>query len=200
MLALLLIMLQAPIFQATVKPEKVEAKPSERYLVVFTASWCGPCKQWKQSEKPKLSGVAITTVDVDAEPQWGVGTVPSFWICDRATRKPLKKFTGSTSAATLLKELGTLSPSPAVSEGVPQLYGRAGTSHESRETLIKHLLSDGIHAGKHTPAELSAMTDVELDALHNRDHNENAGTPASTTWTIQPKQTVRRRRGLFFEW
>ena len=200
-LLLLTLFQSSDIFPITAKPEPPKAE-SGRYLVVFTASWCQPCRTWKANERSKLQGVAITTVDVDEQQQWGVTTVPSFWIVDRATRKPIKKFTGSTSAATLLKELETLSPSPAASEGVPQLYGRVGTSHESRETLINHLLTDGIHKGRHTLTELSAMTDEQLDALHNREHNQSAGTPSNTQWTIQPRkvQTVRRRRGFFFEW
>lgn len=199
-LLLLTLFQSSDIFPVTAQPEP--AKESDRYLVVFTASWCGPCQQWKANERPKLSGVSITTVDVDEQKQWGVTTVPSFWIVDRVTRKPIKKYTGSTSAATLLKELevNSVASTPAKSDG--QIFGRSGTSHESRQTLINHLLTDGIHKGRHTQAELDAMTDEQLDALHNAEHNQSAGTPSNTQWTIQPRkaQTVRRRRGLFFEW
>ncbi len=199
-LLLLLACLQAPIFPVTAKEEKPEpVKESGTYLVVFTASWCGPCQQWKQNERPKLNGVTITTVDIDKEKQWGVGTVPSFWIVDRETRKPVKKLTGYTSADTLLK---TLSPDPAKPQGVPVLFGRVGTSHESRQTLINHLLNDSIHKGRHTLAELESMTDQQLSDLHDREHNQATGSASTTRWTIQPQrvQTVKRRRGLFFQW
>lgn len=199
-LLLLTLFQSAELFPVTAKEEKPAAKESGRYLVVFTASWCGPCKQWKANERPKLSGVSITTVDIDEQKQWGIDRVPSFWIVDRETRKPIKKLSGYRAADELLKEVNSVAETPVKSGG--QIYGRIGTSHESRQTLITHLLTDGIHKGRHTQAELDAMTDEQLDALHNQEHNQSAGTPANARWTIQPKrvQTVRRRRGLFFEW
>jgi hypothetical protein len=82
------------------------------------------------------------------------------------------------------------------------LFGRVGTSHESRQTLINHLLNDSIHKGRHTSAELEAMTDQQLSDLHDKEHNTASGTSSTTHWTIQPQrvQTVRRKRGLFFRW
>lgn len=200
-LMLLLALCQEPIFKPTQQvEEKPATKESDRYLVVFTASWCGPCKQWKANERPKLQGVLITTVDIDEQKQWGIDRVPAFWIVDRETRKPIKKLTGYRAADELLSEVNSVAETPVKSGG--QIYGRVGTSHESRQTLIAHLLTDGIHKGRHTQAELDAMTDEQLDALHNAEHNQSAGTPSNTRWTIQPRkvQTVRRRRGLFFEW
>lgn len=52
----------------------------------------------------------------------------------------------------------------------PSLYGQIGTSHESRETLIDHLLNDGIHRRKRTLLQLQAMSDDELNAAHMIDH------------------------------
>lgn len=199
-LLLLTIFQSAELFPVTKQEEKPAAKESDRYLVVFTASWCGPCQLWKANERPKLQRVAITTVDIDEQKQWGIDRVPAFWIVDRETRKPIKKLTGYRAADELLQEVNSVAETPVKSGG--QIYGRVGTSHESRQTLINHLLTDGIHKGRHTQAELDAMTDEQLDALHNQEHNQSAGTPANTRWTIQPRkvQTVRRRRGLFFEW
>lgn len=181
-LLFLIACLQSPIFPVTAKEEPV--KESDRYLVVFTASWCGPCQQWKASEKAKLGGVDITTVDIDQDKQWGVSTVPTFWIVDRATRKPVQKYVGYTSADTLTKAVG----STVVTKETQ--WGRT----TDKEILVNHLLNDGIHKGRHTSAQLEAMTVEQLEALHTQEH----GRPI----TIQPRrvQTVRRRRGLFFEW
>ncbi|TXH13896.1 MAG: hypothetical protein E6R03_10450 [Hyphomicrobiaceae bacterium] len=52
----------------------------------------------------------------------------------------------------------------------PSLFGQIGTSHESRETLIDHLLRDGIHRGKRSLQQLQAMSDDELNAAHMKDH------------------------------
>jgi len=183
-LAILCLLLQsAEIFPVTAKSEPV--KP-DRYLVVFTASWCGPCQQWKAAEKGKLNGVDITTVDIDQDKQWGISTVPTFWVVDRATRQPVKKYTGYTSANTLNTELNSVSVA-VKPVGGPQV-GRT-----ERERLVNHLLNENIHNGRHTLAELEAMSDEQLETLHTKEHN--VGTPAVIN--PRPVQTVRRRRGLF---
>lgn len=55
------------------------------------------------------------------------------------------------------------------------IFGSIGTSHESRETLIAHLLFDGIHRGRYTMSQLSVMSDEQLDAAHDRDHGIQKG-------------------------
>ena len=50
------------------------------------------------------------------------------------------------------------------------VFGSIGTSHESRESLIKHMLTEGEHIGRHTPESLSRLTDQQLSDLHDRDH------------------------------
>lgn len=192
-LLLLTLFQSVDLFPVTAKQEKPAVKESGRYLVVFTTQNCVPCRQWKANELPKLGGQFVTKIDADEQPQWGVQSVPSFWIVDRATRKPVKKYTGTVSAETLLKDLqvNSVSEKPAVSDG--QASGPIGDTDE-RTKLIDHLLNDGIHAGRHTQEKLEAMSLEDLETLHTLEHN------SGPRWYIQPKQTVRRRRGLFFEW
>lgn len=188
---LLLTMLQSvDLFPVTKQEEKPAAKEADRYLVVFTASWCGPCKQWKANERPKLQGVSITTVDIDEQRQWGIDRVPAFWIVDQETRKPIKKLTGYRAADELLQEVNSVAEKPAQPDG--QAGGPIGS--DERTKLIDHLLNDGIHAGRHTRAKLEAMSLENLETLHTLEHN------SGPKWYVQPKQTVRRRRGLFFDW
>lgn len=54
--------------------------------------------------------------------------------------------------------------------GNPSLFGSVGTSHESRSTLIRHLLNDGIHRGRWTISVLNSMSDDELNEAHEQDH------------------------------
>ena len=41
------------------------------YVVMYSATWCGPCQGWKRNELPKMkaAGVSVTVVDCDKEPQ-----------------------------------------------------------------------------------------------------------------------------------
>lgn len=187
---LLLTMFQsADLFPVTAKPEPVKAEAG-RYLVVFTTKTCGPCRQWKANEKPKLAGQFITMVDADEQPQWEVAEVPSFWIVDRATRKPIEKLTGYRSAEVLLSKLNPEQTQVVADDPVKI------EPFEERRMLIEHLLNDGIHSGRHTSEKLEAMSLEDLETLHTLEHNSGA------KWYVQPKrvQTIRRRRGLFFEW
>lgn len=153
----------------------------EFYAVMFTASWCGPCQQYKTSGKlDRLKAkFATTVIDIDAEPQWRVGRVPSFWLCRRSDQTKVKGWTGATSVETIESEVtrirqtksGTVATTRTVLQSRnPSLFGRVGTSHESRQTLIFHLANEGIHRGKRSVAELGGMSDDALDALHSKDH------------------------------
>lgn len=153
----------------------------EFYAVMFTAKWCGPCQQYKSSGKLErlMSRIPTTVIDVDEDPQWGIRTVPTFWLADRATKTRLKSWTGSTDAETIEREVtrirstksGTTATKTTVSKSRnPSLFGRVGTSHESRSTLIRHLANDGIHRGRWTSEILESMSDDDLDAAHSADH------------------------------
>lgn len=106
------------------------------YIVLFTTRNCGPCQRWKRDERPKLDAarIPITIVDVDEDGRWGVSRVPTFWIVDLKTRKPLRKFSaGYLSAETLIPMMGGTQPTQV----------RATMSHAEMVRLHNNLHGGG---------------------------------------------------------
>jgi hypothetical protein len=157
------------------KPQESPAKTQEQkpyYIVMFTASWCPPCQSWKNNGGPQKIRDAkynFTPIDIDANPKWKsqVDRYPTFWIVDHATRNPQYKFLGPTPPETIILKAEQLAKPPQQQS----IYGFAGTSHESRQTLINHLHQDGTHKGRHSLSKLQSMTDDELNKLHEADHS-----------------------------
>jgi hypothetical protein len=165
-----------------VKQQNLARKLQPDYVVAFTASWCGPCRQWKSSSVPAelaAAGYEITYVDIDQERNWGIARVPTFWIVDRETRKPKRKITGKITLADVQRATVTTvvpaqpPPKLLIPPTMPEseIYnGRPGNSHQNRQSLIQHLANDGIHRGRHSISSLNAMSDQQLDQLHSMDH------------------------------
>ena len=97
--------------------------PVPYYVVMFTASWCGPCQKWKREELPKLTaaGIRVEMIDIDRNKatakQFGVTTVPAFQIATESTRKlelPSKtnqrNHYGNVGASFLLGKINGLNP------------------------------------------------------------------------------------------
>jgi thiol-disulfide isomerase/thioredoxin len=94
---LLIMMFQPPLIfpptgiyaQAQKDQETVKEIPTSPYnLIFFTASYCGPCRQFKDSGKfdqlkASLSqhGIRVQEVDVQANPDFHKGRIPKFWLC-----------------------------------------------------------------------------------------------------------------------
>lgn len=79
----------APRTQQHVIPPAVVEVPSRRYLAMFTASYCGPCQNWKATVYPQLRAAGyhvhfVEMTDPNNAATYGaqVGSFPTFVACD----------------------------------------------------------------------------------------------------------------------
>ncbi len=70
---------------ATLEPVKTH----RRYLAMFTATWCGPCQQWKRNTMPALESAGYTVRQVEmtdaanaAKYSRKIGRYPAFVVID----------------------------------------------------------------------------------------------------------------------
>lgn len=187
------------------------------YVAVFTSRTCEPCKRLKERTIPELrrAGINVRVIDIDSDEYdnvWNVSRVPEIRIIDLQTRKLRRKHIGFVSASMLLaaeKPAPEKPEKPASQISSSHIFnGEKGSSHENRESLIEHLLTEGIHAGRHTFSELTAMTDQQLSDLHDEEHDQHEkrtgqSSPKPPQWvrpgTVQMQSRGRMRvRGGFF--
>ena len=83
----------------TKQPAPVKVDPYKHlYCIRFTASWCGPCQRFERIEEPNVK-LPLQVIDIDsavgqtAKRQSNVSSIPVIMICDRRTRKVLKRLT-----------------------------------------------------------------------------------------------------------
>lgn len=167
---------EPPAFTVEVHESMLDAAhvESEYYVVMFTASYCGPCRDYKDSGKLdaiKKAGYKVTLVDIQQNKSFYYGSIPKFWIA-KDQQKVYEWSPGAISPDTVIAKIRELKGQKATASD--SFFGRKGTSHETRDTLIQHLLEDGIHKGRHTKQSLELLSDSELVELHDREH-ENAG-------------------------
>lgn len=168
---------EKPVGSFTVEVEKPTVSEYDGYYVVmFSASWCGPCRNYKETGKlDKIinSGTRVVVVDIDTNSTFYSGRIPRFWICKNKIR--VHEFPeGAVAPEVILQKIKDLSntqtsTSPVVSN-LSVYNGKPNNSHTNRQSLIDHLMTGSVHRGKHSLSQLEKMSDVDLDNLHNLDH------------------------------
>lgn len=79
-------------------------------MLLFTAAWCGPCKNMERAgvyTAIEAAGFPVTKIDVDTQraiaDQYGIRAMPTFIF--RKDEVPVGRVTGARDAATLIAEL-----------------------------------------------------------------------------------------------
>lgn len=168
-----------------IKTETVTVESSEvdrdYYIVRFHTQYCQPCKAYESSGKlNRLKKIVyVVDVDLDEQPKWrnrisllpAVQRVPTFWLIRHKDKtRVVKSWEGAVDPETVAVEIRERKTASNPTKSYGSIYGQVGTSHESRATLINHLLNDGIHKGRHSLNQLNSMTDDQLNRLHEDDH------------------------------
>ncbi len=172
------------IFPVTGRYAAVDAAhvESDYYVVMFTASYCGPCRDYKSSGKPaelKAAGYPLTYIDTQKNKEFYSGRIPKFWLC-KDNQKIHEWPDGTVEPSTILAKIRQLKGQKAVSTS--NFFGRRGTSHESRQTPIDHFLNDGIHKGRHTRESLESLSDEDLVELHDAEHKTAGHSVKNGLW------------------
>jgi hypothetical protein len=101
--------------------EDREAAEPEFRLLVFSASRCGPCQQWKRNSlQPTQKILPVEIIDIDQQRQYlrtqtldgktvsPITKVPQFWIVKRGEKAPTRRWIGgqtSAQIASILKQI-----------------------------------------------------------------------------------------------
>lgn len=165
------------------------------YVYFMTADWCSYCQQYKNDGRLKKIQDAVPTkvIDVEVETKWKslLTGYPSFLIVKSDGETEVKRFRGITSPETVISAYRSslqqvVKPVETKRQARnPRLFGNRGTSHESRETLIRHLYQDGIHRGRHTLQELQAMSDDALNDIHQKEHTDHGDVVRNGLWSTK---------------
>jgi thiol-disulfide isomerase/thioredoxin len=179
------------------EPVKPEKKPKPAYhIVYFYADWCGVCRSpanLNNIDDMRKAGFRVRGIDLSdgiSDTIWAnqISVYPSFWLMKDEDNEwggaYIEKWNGTVTATTVTNRLNRYkspkktSPTKASQSSPrksgffnPSIFnGRRGNSHQNRQSLINHLLNDGIHRGRYTLNQLTNSSDDELNRLHNRDH------------------------------
>lgn len=82
----------------------------DEFLIVYTAKWCGPCKQFHrdfEADPSLVGGREVVEVDIDAQPfdaqRHGITSVPAFLLYEDG--KESRRMLGYTGKEPLKKWL-----------------------------------------------------------------------------------------------
>lgn len=184
------------------RPKSTAKLPTHRAVLVFTASWCGPCQKMKRTTYPPLiaKGWRISNVDdpkgdktphvvlIDVDKHEHLQTLlkvtayPTIisWDGKQVTRR-VTGYVDPFGIGTAYEKAAPKSEQPAA-QTQPQYQPGWTFPGSGRSDLIDHL-SGAKH--NYTVASLRRMSTDDLQRLHDSDHNK-ASRPRTRTRTVFP--------------
>lgn len=178
-------------------------EPGKPYWVMFSATYCAPCKQWQATEKPIMekAGYTVTVVHCDTDPNWPrwkkrfeVSRYPTFFLLDRTTRETLiGPVEGTKSAVLMIRDINRWGVWPKKVDAVttrltcPEIRALVRSRYQEGQDLSfdvsprgnvwSHLTSgaDGSHT--FTADQVSCLTLWEALALHDDAHSARTIRP-----------------------
>ena len=192
-----------------VKPAAVAIKPLKRYLLDFSMDGCSPCKLHQERDFPPLKAagwviskaidahIRLINISHDNDPwieKLGIGSVPQI-VCIEDGMLVGRLYSQDIKSPKAITDLyySKKTPQPIVASSINQI---PLTHRPWPGDLRKHL--QGEH-GHELPAsaDISKMTQAELQALHDRLHQSRVaqgleGWPAQTT-TVRQRRRTRSR-------
>lgn len=129
------------------------AKHEAPKVVMFTASYCGPCQVWKRNVKPVLERDGIKVIEIDitqaSNRAYKIQRLPTFWIIDGESHSwQGSAMVGSQGAETIrrkLREPGTLTNPPPIQ--VPKTVKTTAVHRMTHSDLVQ--LHNSLHGGGH---------------------------------------------------
>lgn len=189
-----------------VKPTVVATKPLKRYLLDFSMDGCGPCKLHQERDFPPLKAagwviskavdahIRLINTSRDNDPwieKLGINSVPQI-VCIEDGLLVGRLYSQQITSPKAITDLyySKQVPQPIVPR---RAYNASLIHREWPGNLQHHLRADH---GRELPAtvDISKMTQVELEALHDRLHQSRVAqgieaAPGQTTHTRQRRRT-----------
>lgn len=157
------------VTESKTEPAKssVSASDSDEYIVLFTASYCGPCRTWKKNELPKLHAIGrdVRQINIQTNTQYGISVVPTFVIYSRTTRKELRRYVGYTSADVLMSRA---------------VHAVRAVNRSTVQRTTQREIEAAAHLRSVHGIDPAGMTLQEMEAAHDRAHGFNARFPSKS--------------------
>lgn len=179
---------QAFVVTVTEQPLETVEVTARPELNFYTQPNCGPCLTMERDVLPVLeaAGWKINRINIREVRSPSVSRTPtSRLVIDGKEAGNWK--VGVWSAESLQQAFAQSSPVAGTTVGGgpkrnPSLWRPGGDCYESREAMIRHLLTNGIHRGTVSRETLDGLSDDALSEMHESQHRAAGDVVRNGRW------------------